>query len=93
MGWTGRRTGQMSEIDRSQFAPHIFEVKESVFAYQPLGSPHCAFGEASSRFGVVAEIDGVAPGVQHNLVHPNHVALTKRGYFELSAGGIVNNSA
>ena len=51
-----------------QLSPYIFEIVETFFAGEPFGGADCAFGEAAAGFGVVAEIDAVGGGIEHDLV-------------------------
>ena len=41
------------------FPPDVLEVKEALFADNPLSSTDCSFGEAAARFRIMAEVDGI----------------------------------
>src|SRR5208282_4377349 len=52
--------------------PYLLEVENSLFADQPLGGAHRAFGESAPRLGVMANIDGVGRRFEHQLVHADY---------------------
>jgi hypothetical protein len=49
------------------------------------------FGETAARFGVVADVDGVARGIEDNLMHSDYFAFAEGGDFESVAGGLFDD--
>jgi len=74
----------------SQVPPDPVEVVDPGFAYYPFGTADGTFGEASSGFGIVAEIDSVGGGVEDEFVHAYGVAFAEGDDFEFFLGGFAD---
>src|SRR3954452_2352738 len=80
------RIGGDGKLSRLYFSPHILKIVKTFFACKPLGCPHCAFCEPPSRFCIMAEIDRVMSGIQHQFVHSDNLAFAEGGDFNLQIG-------
>src|SRR5580658_1208533 len=60
-----------------QFPPQVLEIVEALFPHQPLRGAHGPFGEAAAGFGVVAEIDPVGRGFEHDLMQADDLAFAE----------------
>jgi hypothetical protein len=73
---TGESAG-LRDDDLLQLPPHIFEIVEALFPHEPFSAADGAFGKASARLGVVAEVDAVGGRFKHDLVQANNFALAE----------------
>ena len=75
-----------------ELRPDLLESEKALLAGQPLRSPDGPFGESQAGLGVMAEVNGVGRGVEHQFVHSDDFALAKGGNLKLRAGGLTDDS-
>src|SRR5579864_3037318 len=69
-------------------APDVLEFKETLTGAQPFRTQDGAFGESPAGLGVVAEVDAIGSRVEGDLVHPDHLAFTKRSNFQFRSAAL-----
>ena len=58
--------------------PDVPKFEESALAIDPFSGAYRTFGEASTRLGVMAEINGVCGRVEYEFVHAYDIPFAKR---------------
>src|SRR5260370_30568557 len=74
------KIARMGKDGKLHLPPNILKLKEPLLPRKPLRAPHRAFSKAAAGLCVVAEIDSVVLGIEHQFVHPYNFAFPKRGY-------------
>src|SRR5450432_115661 len=79
---------------RLQIAPDISEIVETLLAHKPLRGADGAFGETTAGLGVVAEVDAVVSGFEHDFMQADYVALSEGSDLEgfLLGAGLPDHS-